>query len=214
MRKLKNGIAQGIPVNRTLTVYTSLPTNAEETDDDVETILQTLASRHSLVLIDADFDTPAKYFSNSQEIYLVQSMDILTIQPLTAFLRDLKSKHLLSPEKLRIVINKELRVKSLSPKVLIGGMAYYNEPAMTFMTELFDKDKIKYCTIPFEIENYSKYLEALVDCNISSKGYTKVFMANLKSLSNMVYPLLNKVNYGVADTDYGKGNKGKKRFGI
>ena len=212
IRKLKNGIAEGIPVNRNLTVYTSLPTNSEEAEEEIETILQTLASRHSLILIDADFETPSKYFSASQEIYLVQSMDILTIQPLTAFLRDLKSKGLLNSDNLRIVINKELKVRSLTPKVLIGGMAYYNDPAMTFMTELFNKDKIKYCTIPFEIENYAKYLETLVDCNVSTKGYTKIFMANLKSLSNMVYPLLNKVNYDVAS--YGKENKGKKRFGI
>ena len=214
MRKLRSGVAQGIPTSRTLTVYTSLPTNSEEDNEDVETILQTLASRHSLVLIDADFETPSRYFAESQEIYLVQSMDILTIQPLTAFLRDLKSKNLLSPEKLRVVINKELRVKSLTPKVLIGGMAYYNEPAMTFMTELFDKDKVKYCTIPFEMENYSKYLETLVDCNVSTKGYTKVFMANLKALSNMVYPLLNKVNYGAVENSYGKENKPKRKFGI
>ena len=213
-RKLRNGIAQGVPVNRTLTVYTSLPTNSEDAEDDIETILQTLASKHSLILIDADFETPSKYFSASQEIYLVQSMDILTIQPLTAFLRDLKSKGLLNPDNLRIVINKELKVRSLSPKVLIGGMAYYNDPAMTFMTELFNKDKIKYCTIPFEMENYARYLETLVDCNVSTKGYTKIFMANLKSLSNMVFPLLNKVNYGVASSNYGKENKGKKRFGI
>ena len=212
IRKLKNGIAEGIPVNRNLTVYTSLPTNSEEAEEEIETILQTLASRHSLILIDADFETPSKYFSASQEIYLVQSMDILTIQPLTAFLRDLKSKGLLNSDNLRIVINKELKVRSLTPKVLIGGMAYYNDPAMTFMTELFNKDKIKYCTIPFEIENYAKYLETLVDCNVSTKGYTKIFMANLKSLSNMVYPLLNKVNYDAAS--YGKENKGKKRFGI
>lgn len=212
IRKLKNGIAEGIPVNRNLTVYTSLPTNSEEAEEEIETILQTLASRHSLILIDSDFETPSKYFSASQEIYLVQSMDILTIQPLTAFLRDLKSKGLLNSDNLRIVINKELKVRSLTPKVLIGGMAYYNDPAMTFMTELFNKDKIKYCTIPFEIENYAKYLETLVDCNVSTKGYTKIFMANLKSLSNMVYPLLNKVNYDVAS--YGKENKGKKRFGI
>lgn len=214
MKKLKVGRAEGIPVNKSLTVYTSLPTNAEEDEDNVETILSTLASRHSLVLIDADFETPAKYFSASQEIYLVQSMDILTIQPLTAFLRDLKSKHLLNPESLRIVINKEVKVKGLNPKVLIGGMAYYNEPAMTFMTELFNKDRVKYCTIPFEVENYERYLETLVDCNVTTKGYTKIFMANLKSLSNMVYPLLNKVNYSVADNNYGKNEKGKKRFGI
>ncbi|MBQ9298460.1 MAG: hypothetical protein IJ223_05500 [Clostridia bacterium] len=215
MKKLKNGVAQGIPATRTLTVYTALPTNVEESDEDVNMILQTLATRHSLVLIDADFDTPAKYFQLAQEIYLVQSMDILTIQPLTAFLRDLKSKHVLDSQKLRIVINKELRVKSLSPKVLIGGMAYYNEPAMTFMTELFDKDKVKYCTIPFEIENYSRYLEELVDCEISTKGYTKVFMSNLKNLADMVYPLLNKQSYGYngSGVDYSKANKGRNFFG-
>ena len=211
MKNLKNGVAQGIPASKNLTVYTTLPTNIEDDEEDVEMILQNLASKHSLVLVDADFETPAKYFGASQEIYLVQSMDILTIQPLTAFLRDLKSKGFLDPDKLRVVINKELKVRSLSPKVLIGGMAYYNEPAMTFMTELFNKDKVKYCTIPFEIENYARYLDALVDCNISTKGYTKIFIANLKSLSNMVYPLLNKVDYGVADTSYG--SKGKKRFG-
>ena len=216
MRKLKKGVAQGIPATRSLTVYTSLPTNNEESDEDVDMVLQTLATRHSLVLIDADFDTPTRYFQLVQEVYLVQSMDILTIQPLTAFLRDLKSKHVLDSQKLRIVINKELRVKSLSPKVLIGGMAYYNEPAMTFMTELFDKDRVKYCTIPFEIENYSRYLEQLVDCEISTKGYTKVFMSNIKNLADMVYPLLNKPNYGGysgSGVDYSKSNKGMDFFG-
>ena len=211
MKNLKMGRAEGIPVNKFLTVYTSLPTDVEE-EEEVETMLTTLASRHSLVLIDADFETPAKYFSASQEIYLVQSMDILTIQPLTAFLRDLKTKHLLNPESLRVVINKEVKVKGLNPKVLIGGMAYYNEPAMTFMTELFNKDRVKYCTIPFEVENYERYLETLVDCNVSTKGYTKIFMSNLKSLSNMVYPLLNKVNYSGVENSYDNG-KTKKRFG-
>ena len=43
IRKLKNGIAEGIPVNRNLTVYTSLPTNSEEAEEEIETILQTLA---------------------------------------------------------------------------------------------------------------------------------------------------------------------------
>ncbi len=36
----------------------------------------------------------------AQEIYLVQSLDVLTIQPLTASLRDLKAKNVLNPEKL------------------------------------------------------------------------------------------------------------------
>ena len=139
---------------------------------------------------------------NSQEIYLVQSMDVLTIQPLTAFLRDLKTRNVLDPEKLRVVLNKELKVKGLSAKTLIGGMSFYNEPAMTFMTELFNRDTIKYCSIPFEVFNYEKYLEAIVDCNISINAYSKNFIPNLKNLGDLVYPLLSKSNHTKVDNKY------------
>ena len=202
MTNLEKGFAQGIKANNNLTVYTSLP--AENEDINSDNVLATLVKNHSLVLIDSDFDTPFSYFANSQEIYLVQSMDILTIQPLTAFLRDLKSKNILVPEKLRVVINKETRIRGLNPKVIIGGMAFYNAPAMTFMTELFNKDSVKYTTIPFNEQTYAKYLEALVNCRISLNGYDKNFMQALKGLANMVYPLLsNKYrpveNYGAKD---------------
>ena len=122
-------------------------------------------------------------------------MDVLTIQPLTAFLRNLKSKGVLKQEKLKVIINKDIKVRNLSAKVLIGGMAYYNDPAMSFMTELFDKDNILYCTIPFELQNYSKYLEALATCQINLNGYTKQFIYALNELVNMVYPLINKQTY-------------------
>src|SRR5699024_9199803 len=154
-----------------LTVYTALP------DDDIEMekyeeILSTLVRNHSLILIDCDFNTDFGYFAASQEIYLVQSMDILTIQPLTAFLRDLQSKNIYKTENLRIVINKELNVRTLTVKTIIGGISYYNDPAMSFMRELFNRDTAKYCTIPFNIEAYSKYLEGLVNCKISVGGYS------------------------------------------
>lgn len=189
MDNLSKGMPEGIKVNKSLTVYTSLP--REEEKNNYEAILSTLVKNYSLVLIDCDFNTPLEYFENAQEIYLVQSMDILTIQPLTAFLRDLKAKNISLQEKIRIVINKETRIRSLNPKVVIGGMAFYNDPAMSFMTELFNKDNVKYCTIPFDMQVYSKYLEGLVNCKISLNGYPKVFMNNLKELGNMVYPLLS-----------------------
>ena len=194
--KLKEGIASGIEMSKNLTVYTSLPGDNKDLDG-IGSILSTIIQKHSLVLMDCDLNTSIQYISNAQEIYLVQSMDVLTIQPLTAFLRELKTKNILQPEKLRIVINKEVKVKGLTPKRLIGGMSSYKEPAMTFMTELFDKEKIlnKYCTIPFEIENYEKYLEALVDCHISVNAYSKTFLSSLKALSNMVYPLLSRQSY-------------------
>ena len=127
----------------------------------------------------------------AQEIYLVQSYDILTIQPLTAFLRNLKSRNILDPNKLRIVLNKVLRVRSISERVIIGGMSSYNDPSMSYMTELFDKDRVQYCVIPFDQEAYSKYLDGLVNCEISTKGYPKNFVASLDKLANMMYPLLN-----------------------
>lgn len=72
-------------------------------------------------------------------MYLVQSMDVLTIQPLTAYLRELKAKGILEPNKLRAVINKYTKVKGVTEKAIIGGMAFYNDPAMSFMTELFNR---------------------------------------------------------------------------
>ena len=118
-------------------------------------------------------------------------MDILTIQSLTAFLRDLKSRNILLQDKIRIVINKQTKIRGLNPKVIIGGMAYYNDPSMSFMTELFNKDSVRYCSIAFDEQVYSKYLEGLVNCNVSLNGYPKNFMVALKELGNMVYPLLN-----------------------
>ncbi len=195
--KLQKGFAEGIKVNknRNLTVYTALPNDGKDYSD-AEPILSTLVQNHSLILIDCDFDTDPSYFASCQEIYLVQSMDILTIQPLTAFLRDLKSKGVLEPEKVRVVINKEVKVRSLTTKVIIGGMSFYNDPSMSFMTELFNKDMVKACSIPFEEAAYSKYLDSMATCNLTISGYSKTFISKLKNLGEMVYPLVGKPNYG------------------
>ena len=193
MEGLQNGIAEGLKVKKNLTVYTEMP--GEEKPYKIEAVLSTLLKQYSAILIDTDFDTDPEIFAKVQEIYLVQTMDVLTIQPLTAFLRNLKSKGILQPEKLKIIINKSERIRSLSVKTLIGGMSCYNSPNMTYMTELFDRDNIRYCEIPFEEQNYIKYLDSLVNCSISLNGYTKIFMQALREVSDMVYPLINKQNY-------------------
>ena len=190
IENLTQGIARGIEVNKNLTVYTTLPDRTEDFAD-YKNILTTLTQNYSLIIMDCDYETNYAYFNFAQEIYLVQSFDILTIQPLTAFLRNLKARNILDPNKLRIVLNKVLRVRSITDKIIIGGMSSYNDPSMSYMTELFDKDNIKYCSIPFDQEAYSRYLDGLVNCEISTKGYPKNFMASLEKLSNMIYPLLN-----------------------
>ena len=205
--KLQKGFAEGIQVDKNLTVYTALPNDGKDYSD-AESILSTLVQNHSLILIDCDFDTDPAYFASCQEIYLVQSMDILTIQPLTAFLRDLKAKGVLEAEKVRVVINKEIPVRNLSTKAIIGGMSFYNDPAMSFMTELFNKDMVKACSIPFEDNVYSKYLDSIATCSISLKGYSKAFINKLKNLGDMVYPLVSKQSYG---GKVEKNNIGKKK---
>lgn len=192
--KLKTGRAEGVKVNKYLSVYTGLPGEYPERED-IDDVLSTLVNNYDLVLLDCDFNTPSDYFARSQEIYLVQSMDVLTIQPLTAFMRDLKNKGELKPEKLRIVINKATKIRGLNEKVLIGGMAYYNSPSMSFMTELFNKENAKYCMIPLDVNTYISYLEGMVSCEISLDHYSKIFIQSLKDLAAMVYPLVNKQSY-------------------
>lgn len=208
---LANGVARGIDVNRNLTVYTSLP-DENDTINHVDKILETLLQKHSLILIDTDFDTPLGYFKQSQETYLVQSMDILTIQPLTAFLKELKMKNILDERKLRIVLNKVVRIRGIKDATIIGGMAFYNDPSMSFMTELFDRDRIKYVSIPFEEETYIRYLEGIIECEISLKGYSKVFVQTLRELGNMIYPIVtstskNNRNYQPPSMNMNVGDK-------
>ena len=69
-------------------------------------------------------------------------------------------------------------------------MSYFNDPAMSFMTELFDRNTIKYISVPFDIQVYERYLEGLVNCNISISGYPKMFISKLKELASIVYPMI------------------------
>ena len=192
---LKIGKANGIQVHRNLTVYTS-PMENEENLNDVEPIIETLARNHTLILMDCDFTTPTRYFKYAQEIYLVQSMDILTIQPLTAFVRQLKDKNMFDETKARVVLNKFIRTREINEGILIGGVSIYNDPGMTVRKELFNRRNVEYVTIPFELRTYLRYLDGLVVCDVSLKGYSKEFMQSLKNLGNMVYKTgKNKVKY-------------------
>ena len=206
IRNLENGIAQGVDVNKNLTVYTSLPDEFDETEN-FETILQTLDNNYQAILLDCDFDTNINYFVKATEIYLVQSMDALTIQPLTQFLSELKLKNALDENKLRVIINKEMKLKILNDKMIIGGMAKYNEPSMTLQRDLFNPNTIKYVTIPFEMQTYARYLEAIALCQISLSGYSSTFIASLEKLANMVYPLVSGGNYTNYSPNYEKAEK-------
>lgn len=190
---LNSGVAKGIEINKFLTAYTAVP--GEKIDNvSYNKMINTLRKHYSLILVDTDFTTKPDCYRNSNEIYLIQTMDILTIQPLTAFLRDLKAKDVLPQEKLRVVLNKFQKIRMLNEKVLIGGMSSYNDPAMTFMTDLFNKETITYVTLPFDMGAYSKYIEGLVTCELSTKGFSRGFLDSLKTLAALMYPTFSGPN--------------------
>ena len=204
---LARGNAEGVQVNKNLTVFTSVPEEIND-DENFESVLQTLDNNFSAVLIDCDFNTDINYFVKATEIYLVQSMDALTIQPLTQFLSELKMKNALDESKLRVVINKEMKLKLVNNKMILGGMAKYNEPSMTLQRDLFDPNNIKYTTIPFEMQTYARYLEAIALCQVSLNGYSQEFLNSLEKLASMVYPLLpGSSNYNNYSPNYEKAEK-------
>lgn len=191
IKSLKEGRANGIKVNNKLTVYASIPGENSDEIKNSHPIMETLVKNHSLILIDCDFDTPVEYFANSQEIYLIQSMDVLTIQPLTEFLRELQIKGILDERKLRIVLNKMLKLRRVNGNSIIGGMSKYNNADLSLMKELFNTKTVKVAaTIPFDEDVYIKYLENMIDCEINLNGYPKEMKAKLSGLAEVVYPLL------------------------
>ena len=207
---LRNGIIDGINVNKNFSVFTSVP-GEENNFEDYSNILATLLKEYSVVLLDCDFNTNENYFANSSEIYLVQTYDILTIQPLTAFLNELQHKGILKEEKLRIIINKTLKLKGLTDEMIVGGISCYNDPASTYQNVLFHKANVKYLSIPFEEQTYAKYLERLVDCNVSLNGYSKYFIDALTRLADMVYPLIANNSYRPSNNYNNYGNRNTKQ---
>ena len=207
VEELRRGNANGINVNKNFSVYTAIPNEANAIDD-YKNILATLTKNYSLILLDCDFSTDYEYFAQAHEIYLVQTFDVLTIQPLTAFLRELLDRNILDPNKLRVVINKSMKIKGLTKEMIIGGISAYNSPDMTCQKKFFKPDTIMNVTIPFEDQTYSKYLETLATCEVSLNGYSRGLLDALTQLGDMVYPLLssktsNNKNYN----NYNKKNK-------
>ena len=45
------------------------------------------------------------------------------------------------------------------------------------------------------MQTYNRYLEGLVNCDISLNGYSKLFMSALNELGGMVFPLISRKEY-------------------
>lgn len=193
LRNLSNGRVEGLKVGNSLTIFTATPDEFEDSLNKAN-VISLLSQNFDIALLDCDFHTDVDYFTYSNEVYLVQSMDALTIQPLTKFLSELKARNLLDENKLRVIVNKHVRLKALTTRMIIGGMSRYNAPSMSLQRDLFDKDNIRYIEIPFEEEVYIKYIGEIASCKITLNGYTQSFVDSLEHLKEMVYPIDSNQN--------------------
>ena len=191
--KLEKGIAEGVQINKNLSVYTGLPTN-DTNKLNSKMVIDTLKKNHTLILLDCDFETNLEYYTYSNQIFTVQSLDVLTMQPLTIHLKKLKELGIISDSKISIILNKEVPVKGLTKKLMIGGLSMYNSPNMEERVELFNKDNVKVYSVPFDIQAYQKYLENIVHCKFEITGYPKKFITELQLIAENVYPEITKFN--------------------
>ena len=76
--------------------------------------------------------------------------------------------------------------------MIIGGMSSYNSPEMSYMVDLFDKNIIKYIAIPFDEQVYVRYLEGLINCDLSLKGYSKACLLNFKKYNQIIVGINNE----------------------
>jgi len=199
LNKLSAGIAKGLKVSNTLSVFTTLP-NDDRRSYDISNMINTLSKNYSIILIDTDYSSPIDCFAISQEIYAIQDMDILNIQDLTCFIRELKTRNI-SLDKLRIILNKFVKIKflrdkhmksALSDKTIISAISVYNDPKMKVTDELFDPEKIESYVIPFYLSAYKKSIDNLASCIIELREYEAAFIKDIRKVANMIYPVLNK----------------------
>lgn len=148
-------------------------------------IIDTVKANCNLTIVDADFTTPIDYFERANEIYIVQDLDVLKIQDVTLFLRELKNRGI-DMNKIRVIINQYVKT-AFTPKQVVGGLSNYNDPEMSFVDQLLPS-KISYAIIPYNLNNYSKYIDCLYRGKVSYKGFSADFMQAIEELATMIYP--------------------------
>ena len=185
---LDNDTSYGVKINKSLDLFTSIPGSDRKSYNHLK-LMDRLKMDYQVVLVDCDFTTPIEYYKLSREIYLIQDMDILTVQEVTAFLRELKSRDI-SLAKLQIIINKFVK-SNVTGKKLMEGLAFYYDPQMTFVDELFDP-KMNYFTIPFDQNNYAKYINNLYSCDMDFGNFSPEFLEMIAIVANVIYPTSNK----------------------
>lgn len=193
-----------------LSVYTAVP-GEDRKSYNPNVLVDTIVKNNNVVLIDADFSTPIDYFRLAQDIYIVQDMNVLNINQITIFLRELKQRGI-GMEKVKIIINKYVDC-ALTSRDIIDGIATYTSYDLKMFDELFNPKRIQYFILPFDVENYKKYVEMVYKYSNKFASFSKNFQENLAEIINSIYPTKGKVS--VEEKHYTEeGPKKGKGFGL
>ena len=203
LKYASNGLNEPLVYDK-LSIYTGMPGEDRKTYNS-SVVMETVLQNNNAVLIDTDFTTPIDYFRQCQEIYIVQDMDILNINQLTMFLRNLKSKGI-SMQKLRVIINKHVKCV-LTAKDILDGIATYTSYDLKMYDELFNSASIPYYILPFDIDNYRKYVEMVYKYSNKFATFSDDFRQNLEKIINSIYPVSGRVNVGTSNTYSSQGSK-------
>ncbi len=207
MKYASNGLNQPLVYGK-LSVYTGVP-GEDRKQYNATNVVQTAMQNNSVVLIDCDFSTPVDYYRLAQDIYVIQDMDVLNVNQITMFLKEIKTRGI-PMNKVKIVINKHVKC-ALTSKDLIDGIATYSSLDMNMVDPepLFDTSGLQYFILPFDQENYTKYIEMLFKSSNAFSTFTREFKIALEQITNAIYPI------GISNVQDNRYEKPKhRRFNI
>ena len=205
MKYASNGLNEPLMYGK-LSIYTGMP-GEDRRQYDAAKMLETVSNNNSIVLLDCDFSTPVDYYRLAQEIYIIQDMDVLNVSLLTIFLREIKARGI-PMNKVRVIINKHVKC-ALTAMDILNGIAVYSSPDLKMFDDLFVSSEMTYYTIPFDQENYVKYVEMMYKYSNTFKSFTDEFKTSIEQIANIIYPI------GVSQSSGGSLiNKYKKNSGL
>jgi len=203
MKYASNGLNEPLVYGK-LSVYTGIP-GEDRKQYNATNVIQTAMQNNSVVLVDCDFSTPVDYYRLAQDIYIIQDMDVLNVNQITMFLKEIKSRGI-PMNKVKIVINKHVKC-ALTAKEIIDGIATYSSLDLNMVDPepLFNTSQMQYFVLPFDQENYTKYIEMLYKSSNSFPSFTSDFRTALEQITNAIYPI------GITNTGANNYEKPKHR---
>ena len=206
LRYASNGLNEPL-IYEKLSIYTGMPGD-DRKSYNAGVAIDTIMQNNKVILIDADFTTPYDFFRLCQEIYIVQDMDILNIHQITMFLRELKARGI-PMTKIKVIINKHVKC-SLTARDILDGIATYASYDLKMFDELFNSSTIPYYILPFDVENYKKYIDMIFKYQNKFAYFTDEFKNSLGQIINAIYPL--EGNDGFRVTNRSVDGRSKRLF--